>query len=97
VCPFPLPQTPPPNPIRRGDPLGRPYSRWAGAARHVGCAPRTIKREGQLALPFVISLLVGRAAAPTSRLEPDFAKKRADTQVRPYRSLVIGFLLKADR
>ena len=50
-------------------------------------------------------LLVGRASAPafpkefeTSETSPvsKSGKKRADTQVRPYRSLVIGFLLKAD-
>jgi len=32
--PFPLPQTPTPNPISRGDPLGRPQI-------SVGCALRT--------------------------------------------------------
>ena len=58
-----------------------------------------------MALP-VLLLSVGRASvaairdnqpAPDSRLDPDSAKKRADTRVRPYRSLVTGFLLKADR
>ena len=73
--------------------------------RNVGCVLRTNKGRA-IGLPFVIFLWVGRASVPAFPKEFETyetspvsksGKKRADTQVRPYRSLVIGFLLKADR
>ncbi len=65
------PKPPSPNPIRKGDPPGRPYTSGGHCPSwtHVGCE--------------------GRAIGPPSVIWVG-NKKRADTWVRPYGSLVRG-------